>query len=256
MAARKNMKSCNGEEVKRLQRIAGNTGGHEMINWNNLDKSASFKEVEAAKKVDLKDWKFIFVGPIEPSFKQKIDEFNAECPEKRRSVIFAGMVVDRRVLAEYYKRASVFVLSSENESFGLVLVESLLFQNFIRKIIFAFIRQRQKLTGGRIVHVDINFFVGFFALIQKESAVYFQFLEFAVFEDVLEFLAQFPEFGIETNKLVVLIFPVETSSAEWIAMTFRAVFVAVIQARYAWHSILQNSRHFQLLNGNFLLLGC
>ena len=47
------MKSCNGEEVKRLQRIAGNTGGHEMINWNNLDKSASFKEVEAAKKVDL-----------------------------------------------------------------------------------------------------------------------------------------------------------------------------------------------------------
>ena len=43
----------------------------------------------------------------------------------------------------------------------------LLFQNFIRKIIFAFIRQRQKLTGGRIVHVDINFFVGFFALIQK-----------------------------------------------------------------------------------------
>lgn len=50
-----NMKSCNGEEVKRLQRIAGNTGGNEMINWNNLDKSASFKEVGAAKKVDLKE---------------------------------------------------------------------------------------------------------------------------------------------------------------------------------------------------------
>ena len=87
--------------------------------------------LDALKKVDLKDWKFIFVGPIETSFKQKIDEFNAECPEKRRSVIFTGSVTDRRVLAEYYKRASVFVLSSENESFGLVLVEALLFQNFI-----------------------------------------------------------------------------------------------------------------------------
>lgn len=87
--------------------------------------------LDVLKKVDLKEWKFIFVGPIEPSFKQKIKEFNVECPEKRRSVIFTGSVIDRRVLAEYYKRASAFVLSSKNESFGLVLVEALLFQNFI-----------------------------------------------------------------------------------------------------------------------------
>lgn len=87
--------------------------------------------LKALEKVDLKDWKFMFIGPIEESFNEKIDNFYEKCPEKHRSVIFVGEIRDKKILAEYYKKSRVFVSSSRFESFSSVLVEAVTFQNYL-----------------------------------------------------------------------------------------------------------------------------
>ena len=87
--------------------------------------------LRALKQIDLKDWKFYFVGPIETDFKPCISDFFNRYPEKRSSVIFVGAIYDKRELWEYYNRAKVFVLPSRSECYALVLNEALRFRNYL-----------------------------------------------------------------------------------------------------------------------------
>lgn len=87
--------------------------------------------LKSLEKIELKDWKFLFVGSIEDKFQKKIDDFFQKFPEKKEQIIFTGMVKDRDVLYEYYNRSKVFILPSKWESFGIVMVEALAFNNYI-----------------------------------------------------------------------------------------------------------------------------
>lgn len=87
--------------------------------------------LEALSKVDLRNWKFYFVGPIELSFDSEIDLFFQEHPDKKNKVIFTGPIYNKRELWEYYNKSKVFVLTSRWESSGLVLYEAKRFRNFI-----------------------------------------------------------------------------------------------------------------------------
>lgn len=87
--------------------------------------------LKVLEKVELKDWKFFFVGGIENKFQKKIDDFFQKFPEKKEQIIFTGLVKDRDVLYEYYNRSKVFILPSKWESFGIVMVEALAFNNYI-----------------------------------------------------------------------------------------------------------------------------
>lgn len=87
--------------------------------------------LKVLEKVELKDWKFFFVGGIENKFQKKIDDFFQKFPEKKEQIIFTGIVKDRDVLYEYYNRSKVFILPSKWESFGIVMVEALAFNNYI-----------------------------------------------------------------------------------------------------------------------------
>lgn len=87
--------------------------------------------LEALSKVDMKNWKFYLIGPIEDSLKKNIDEFYKLNPNKRNSVKFIGPVYNKKVLWEYYNRAKVFVFTSRWESYGLVLNEANRFKNYI-----------------------------------------------------------------------------------------------------------------------------
>ena len=87
--------------------------------------------LRAIQNLELLDWKFLIIGPIEEDFKTKIDEFFSENPKLTASVFFLGSISDRKKLNEYYKKSKVFVLSSRYESFGLVIVEALSQGNFI-----------------------------------------------------------------------------------------------------------------------------
>lgn len=87
--------------------------------------------LDAISELELGDWKFYLVGPIEKEFKDKIEMFFLLHPEKRDTVIFTGPIYEKRELWEIFNKAKVFVLSSRWESSGLVFNEAKRFRNFI-----------------------------------------------------------------------------------------------------------------------------
>lgn len=87
--------------------------------------------LRAAAGLDLKEWKIIFVGPVEIPFQKEIERFRMENPHLQNNVVFAGMVADRAVLYEFYNKSRVFCLTSEYEGFPLVFPEALYYGNYI-----------------------------------------------------------------------------------------------------------------------------
>lgn len=87
--------------------------------------------LEALKKVDLKDWKFYLIGPMETDLKAEVEEFYRQFPNKREQVIFIGPVYDKKELWEYYNKAKVFVLTSRWEGSPIVFPEAQRFKNYI-----------------------------------------------------------------------------------------------------------------------------
>lgn len=87
--------------------------------------------LEALMHVDLKDWKVYLIGPILSDFEKDIDSFFLKNPHKQCNVIFLGAVYDKKKLWEYYNMSKVFVLTSYNEGFPLVLSEAKRFMNYI-----------------------------------------------------------------------------------------------------------------------------
>jgi len=81
--------------------------------------------------INLKDWKVVFIGPIESKFQKFVCSYFTEHPELKSKVIFTGAIYDRQILYSWYNRAKVFCLTSYWESFAIVLVEALYFRNFI-----------------------------------------------------------------------------------------------------------------------------
>jgi glycosyltransferase involved in cell wall biosynthesis len=89
---------------------------------------------EAIKKVDFKDWRFVFAGPVESEgedFSEKVAKIFNHYPEKKEKVSFTGNIENRKELYEYYNRSKCFVLSSNWESFAIVLPEAGYFGNYI-----------------------------------------------------------------------------------------------------------------------------
>ncbi|MGL5382956.1 MAG: glycosyltransferase family 4 protein [Culicoidibacterales bacterium] len=85
----------------------------------------------ALEQVDLKNWKFYFIGPIETGFQKQITDFYEANPNKKNSVIFAGNIDNKQELYNFYNRSKVFVLSSRFEGSPLVFPEAAWFGNYI-----------------------------------------------------------------------------------------------------------------------------
>lgn len=87
--------------------------------------------LSAIEKIDLEDWRVVFVGPIEEAFKPKIETFYKENPSLKEKVIFTGAIYERAKLFEWYARSKIFCLTSIEESFGFVLIEAMTYANCI-----------------------------------------------------------------------------------------------------------------------------
>ena len=87
--------------------------------------------LEALNGMDLKEWKFYFIGPIENEFFEAINKFYSSNPQLEDKVIFTGSIDDVGKLTDFYQKSKVFVLSSRFEGFALVLVEAAFYDNFI-----------------------------------------------------------------------------------------------------------------------------
>ena len=87
--------------------------------------------LKALEKTDLKDWTVCMIGPIENHFQLYIDQFFEKYPHKKKNILFTGAIYDKKTLWEYYNQAKVFVLTSDFESYALVLNEAKRFKNYI-----------------------------------------------------------------------------------------------------------------------------
>lgn len=78
-----------------------------------------------AKSANEHDWVLRLVGTVEKSFEPFVKEYFKRYPMLRERVQFVGSITDKEQLAKEYKEAAVFILSSRQESFGLVFVEAI-----------------------------------------------------------------------------------------------------------------------------------
>lgn len=87
--------------------------------------------LKALEKVELGDWKFYLIGPIEDGFKSEIEGFYFRNPSKKGSVIFTGGIYDKKELWEYYNNSKVFVLTSKWEGYPIVFPEAKRFSCYL-----------------------------------------------------------------------------------------------------------------------------
>lgn len=87
--------------------------------------------LRALTNVDLNTWKVCLIGTIDPRIEETIQSFFINNPDKIDSIKFVGPIYDKKELWEYYNRAKVFVLTSDWESYALVLNEAKRFRNYI-----------------------------------------------------------------------------------------------------------------------------
>ena len=87
--------------------------------------------LSAIEKLDLTDWKVVFIGPIEKRFEPIRDSFYQKNPHLKERVIFTGAIYDRKLLFGWYARSKIFCLTSIEESFGFVLIEAMAYANYV-----------------------------------------------------------------------------------------------------------------------------
>ena len=87
--------------------------------------------LNSIKKIDLKNWKLIIVGPIEDEFRNKIEEFQNEYAYDKNKIEFLGGIYEREKIYEIYSKAKVFILTSRSECFAQVFSEARYFGNYI-----------------------------------------------------------------------------------------------------------------------------
>jgi len=87
--------------------------------------------LRALSQIDLKDWKMVFVGAINPEFQVFYNEWIKSFPHLKEKLIFIGEIKDRKVLYEWYNKSKVFCMTSWNESFCHSIGEALYFGNYI-----------------------------------------------------------------------------------------------------------------------------
>lgn len=112
----------NYRQKENLMITVGRLGTHQKNTEMMLD---------ALERMELKEWKFVFIGPIEDKFHQVIEQFFKRNPVKKEQVMFIRGIDCKKELWEWYNRAKVFVCTSRWESYGIVLSEAKRFRNYI-----------------------------------------------------------------------------------------------------------------------------
>ncbi|MBL4938117.1 glycosyltransferase family 4 protein [Clostridium sp. YIM B02515] len=110
--------------------------------------------VKNIKDIENSGWKINIVGPIEEKFKEYIDDFFEKNAHLKGVVEFKGAVYDREQLFEEYKKAKIFCLSSNYESFGIALIEAASFGDVIVSTDVGIAKELVRSNNGIIVDVQ------------------------------------------------------------------------------------------------------
>ncbi|MGC8869556.1 MAG: glycosyltransferase family 4 protein [Brevinematia bacterium] len=117
------IKVKNFEEKENIIMTAAKVGipqkNHEML-------------LQALSKVNLRDFKVIIAGRmLNPEFEKFLEEYFEKYPKLREKIIFTGHISDRNKLYDLYNRSKIFVMTSNFESFGIVMAEAGYFGNYL-----------------------------------------------------------------------------------------------------------------------------
>lgn len=139
--------TVNFKDKENVILSVGRIGSPEKRNDMLMEAFAALEESSA------KAWKLVFVGPVEEEFKLYIEEFFKQHPDMKKRIIFKGAVYDRSKLYEEYKRAKIFCLTSEFESFGIVLIEAGAFGDVIISTRVGIAEEIVYEDNGRVIEV-------------------------------------------------------------------------------------------------------
>ena len=89
------------------------------------------KLLSAISNIDLKDWKVVLVGEVLDDMKSFLEEYFINHPELKEKVILKGYISDKEVLAQEYARSSIYCCTSIKESFGISILESAYYGNYL-----------------------------------------------------------------------------------------------------------------------------
>ncbi len=119
-AFRNRIRDYNEKEniILTVGRIGEYVKNHEMI-------------LRALTKTNMKDWKMVFVGPVNESFMNYYNKLCGEYPQLKSIITFTGEIKDRVELYEWYNRSKIFCMTSWNESFSNAISEAFYFGNYI-----------------------------------------------------------------------------------------------------------------------------
>lgn len=111
----------------------------------------AFKKVPDEVK---KNWKLRLVGPIEDGFLEEYDRFTNENPSLKDKIELVGNIEDRAKLYKEYKRAKIFSLTSEFESFGIAFIEAGVFGDVIISTDVGIAHEIVKNNNGSLVKIE------------------------------------------------------------------------------------------------------
>jgi glycosyltransferase involved in cell wall biosynthesis len=87
--------------------------------------------LRALSKTNLKNWKMVFIGAINPDFEPYLENWKKENPQLSDKVIFTREIKDRLELYEWYNKSKIFCMTSWKESFCHSIGEAIYFGNYI-----------------------------------------------------------------------------------------------------------------------------
>lgn len=79
----------------------------------------------------IRTWKVYFVGPVENSFRNYVQDTIRKKKYLENVLIIKGNVVSKDELYSIYEKSKIFCLTSRWESFGIVILEAMYFKNYV-----------------------------------------------------------------------------------------------------------------------------
>jgi glycosyltransferase involved in cell wall biosynthesis len=129
----------------------------------------AFKRING---IESSGWKLVLVGPIEKDFNEYIKKYFNDNPVLKDKIVFKGPITDRKQIYEEYRRAKIFCLSSDFESFGIALIEAAALGDIIVSTDVGIARELIDAGNGAVVPVkDIDALADSLSKFMKDEAL-------------------------------------------------------------------------------------
>lgn len=118
------MSNLDGIKKEKIVVTIGRLGKYIKNNELLLEAIRYLYEEDASS---LLEWKFVFAGPAEKDFFNKVEELRRELPGMADKIILTGNIDSRNEMYEICAKADIICMTSRSESFGIATVEGMYF---------------------------------------------------------------------------------------------------------------------------------